>query len=87
MLADYVMKSIDSLFAHKLNTQSNPSTQSTLNKPNNSQYQHKNKTFNQETIKQSLHTIIRKDEHQRSPYRINDQLLSQVSKSRLKSIL
>ena len=78
MLADYVMKGIDSLFSQKLITQEE--VQTVLRATN------VRSTFNKATIKKSLKSIIKKGEGNRSPSE-NSRQPSPISKSRLKIIL
>jgi hypothetical protein len=78
MLADYVMRGIDSLFSHKLATQ-----------PLNTHVvrpQDGRSAFNKDTIKKSLHRVIKKGENARSPSFITRNP-SPISKSRLKVLL
>jgi len=78
------MKSIDNLFSDKLF--SNESINLGKNQPPKGLQNKAN--FNRETIKKSLHSIIRKDnEAERSPNCKKDNSPSQISKSRLKVIL
>jgi hypothetical protein len=76
MLADYVMKGIDSLFSQKLITQEG--VQTAPRAPN------ARSTFNKDTIKKSLQNVIKKGEGHRSP---SQNSRSPISKSRLKIIL
>ena len=55
MLADYVMKSIDSLFSERLNCKEN------------AQKEKNQQVFDKETIRKSLHKVIRKDQTPKSP--------------------
>lgn len=81
MLADYVMKGIDSLFADKLN---NRQVNAISANPNRQEIK---PAFNRDTIKKSLHTIIKKGEGSKSPNAKITKQPSPISKSRLKIIL
>lgn len=84
MLADYVMKGIDSLFSEKLYNH-----QSAIAKhhPNANKSDAKPK-LTKELIKHSLNSIIRKDVNaSKSPKSRFDRSPSPISKSRLKAIL
>jgi hypothetical protein len=85
MLADYVMKGIDSLFSEKLHN--HPSNH--ISKNNFSKNSEGRAKFNKEYIKNSLHTIIKKDGNtSKSPQsKIDKSSPSPISKSRLKVIL
>lgn len=83
MLADYVMKGIDSLFSEKLYNH-----QSAITKHPNANKSDAKPKLTKELIKNSLNTIIRKDAHaSKSPKSRFDRSPSPISKSRLKSIL
>lgn len=84
MLADYVMKGIDSLFSEKLY---NHQSAITKQHPNSNKSDAKPK-LTKELIKHSLNSIIRKDVNaSKSPKSKFDRSPSPISKSRLKSIL
>ena len=84
MLADYVMKGIDSLFSEKLYNHQSAITKHNAN-ANKSDIKPK---LTKELIKNSLHSIIRKDVNaSKSPKSRFDRSPSPISKSRLKAIL
>lgn len=82
MLADYVMKGIDSLFSEKLYNHQSAIIKHNANKPD------AKAKLTKELIKNSLHSIIRKDANaSKSPKSRFDRSPSPISKSRLKAIL
>lgn len=81
MLADYVMKGIDNIFSEKMGSNPLQKTSKQFNSNNI-----RRSIFNKDVIKQSLHTIIRRDGNSKSP-KSQCPSLSPISKSRLRVIL